>query len=301
MSTSVPHTPLGARPGAAVLAALACSGAALLAAPAAAAAPGDHGDVTVRSVGTPISTQRSEARVCAFYLAGADFDTVQEITWAIVPQGRNAQAGGLSGGISLAGGLGRTEELTLPDGVYKLTWNVEGAAGAGKNKVFTVDCATAKKKSTTAAGRPSAETDNEGRSEEEQAAPEEPAAARDQDADAATPPDEGETDSGAMDAAEAIPGADGPESSGTDRSLGSRAGADTEARIPSSDPAEAHTRTDAPPSGPVGAGGGGVADREDGAGGPSPVVVTGTLAAGAAGMAGLFLVRRARRRSHGAV
>lgn len=57
----------------------------------------------------------------------------------------------MDGGATLAGGLtisasgdGRTEGLfSLPDGQYKLTWNFEGENGAGKQKVFKVDCAPA--------------------------------------------------------------------------------------------------------------------------------------------------------------
>ncbi|MFJ3585469.1 hypothetical protein ACIPPS_25035 [Streptomyces sp. NPDC090127] len=52
-----------------------------------------------------------------------------------------------------------------------------------------------------------------------------------------------------------------------------------------------------PPHGPVGAGGGGSADA---LGGDSAFGVGAALAAGLAGMAGLILVRRSRRRTHGA-
>ncbi|MFC0601617.1 hypothetical protein [Streptomyces palmae] len=311
MSTSVPPTLFGARPGAAVLAALACSGAALLAAPTTAAAADDQGDVTVRSVGTPISTARDESRVCRFYLAGAEFTSVREITWAIVPKGRSAQESGLSGGINLTKGLGRTEDLALPDGVYKLTWNVEGGGSAGKHKVFTVDCAGGAK-STPIAGRPLAgthqvertEKDQAGRqAEEDQGAVEHPAARRDRTQTADDRPEE--SADGGMEA-QVIPGADGPETAGTDRSAGARADAGTETRTRPGDQARepggqerAVARAEAPPRGPVGAGGGGVAAGEGGAQGPSAAVVAGTLAAGAAGATGLFLVRRARRRPHG--
>ncbi|MBH5334115.1 hypothetical protein IHE55_04585 [Streptomyces pactum] len=156
MTTSVLPAVPGGRPGAAALAALACAGAALLTAtPVAAATPGDHGDVKVRSVGTPLSAARDESRVCRFYLLGKDFGAVQEVAYAIFPLGADVEVGGLSGGISLAGGLGRTEELSLPDGRYKLAWHLDGESGQAGQKVFRVDCGDR----TAAAPRPSAGQD----------------------------------------------------------------------------------------------------------------------------------------------
>ncbi|MFH8368154.1 hypothetical protein [Streptomyces sp. NPDC018031] len=292
MSTSPTPAVPGARPGASALAVLACTGAALFAAaPGAAAAPGDGGDVKVRSAGAPIAGQRDDSRVCEFYLLGKNFDSIQELTYSILPLGVNVEVGGLSGGISLAGGLGRTERLTLPDGEYRLTWNREGTDGVGKQKVFRVDCGAKNAASASpAAGSPgtqgtqSTQADPGGSGEEDVVEPE------------SVEEDEVLEEDGtlAADGSDSFPGADGPDSSGTDRASGTegRSGAQAGA------PAEAHTDTGAPLRGPVGAGGGGTAD--DGSDGPGAAAITGTLAAGVAGVAGLYLVRRARRRTHGA-
>ncbi|WP_175409458.1 hypothetical protein [Streptomyces sp. TRM64462] len=122
------------------VAGLALGGIAIGAAPPAVAAPGDNGDIKIHSVGTPPLDQRNEPKVCRFYLAAFNFDTLQQVSYTIVPQPMRAGDPSLSGGITLATGTGHTEELSLPDGMYKLTWTFEGASGAGKMKVFRVDC-----------------------------------------------------------------------------------------------------------------------------------------------------------------
>ncbi|WP_406328800.1 hypothetical protein [Streptomyces sp. NBC_00203] len=142
MSTSsLPCRP-GTRRGATALVALAVAGTTLLGAPAAVAAPGDNGDVKIHDSATPDDDQRNDPKVCRFYLAGFNFDGAQDITWSIETQPH------VDGGATLAGGLvipasgdGRTEGLySLPNGQYKLIWNFEGENGAGKQKVFKVDC-----------------------------------------------------------------------------------------------------------------------------------------------------------------
>lgn len=57
------------------------------------------------------------------------------MTQPLVPGG--ATRDGL---LKLPDGTGSSEIVSLPDGVYKLTWNIVGAGGAGKTKVFTVEC-----------------------------------------------------------------------------------------------------------------------------------------------------------------
>ncbi|MFH8801746.1 hypothetical protein ACH4F6_19440 [Streptomyces sp. NPDC017936] len=134
--------PTSSRPRrAAALTALAAGGAVLLGAPSAAAAPGDNGDIKVHSVGTAVAAQLNQPKVCRFYLDAFNFDVAQGVTWAIAPQ--SAQAGTDStqtGVITLANGAGVTENLMLPTGQYRLTWTVVGGQGAGKQKVFQVDC-----------------------------------------------------------------------------------------------------------------------------------------------------------------
>ncbi|MFF1812933.1 hypothetical protein ACFVXW_28140 [Streptomyces sp. NPDC058251] len=142
MSTSsLSHRP-GPRRGASALAALAVAGATLLGAPAAVAAPGDNGDVKIHDESTPVGLQRDDPKVCHFYLDAFNFDANQRVSWTIVTQPPVTGGATLSGSLVLpASGHGRTPDLVLPDGQYKLTWTFQGATGAGKYKVFKVDCA----------------------------------------------------------------------------------------------------------------------------------------------------------------
>ncbi|MFJ6522267.1 hypothetical protein ACIQJ4_28910 [Streptomyces filamentosus] len=127
--------PLAAASGL-VLTGLALAGGA----PAAYAAPGDDGDVKIHKVGTPFDDQRNEPKVCRFYLAAFNFDKDQKVQWEIVPQPDKADDPNLGGQLTLPTGTGHTGPLALPDGMYKLTWTFEGENGAGKQKVFQVDC-----------------------------------------------------------------------------------------------------------------------------------------------------------------
>ncbi|WKX69554.1 hypothetical protein [Streptomyces sp. XD-27] len=316
MSTSVPLPPLGTRRSAAALAALACGAATWMAAPAAVAAPGDNGDVKVHSAGTPVTDQRNETRVCGFYLAGLDFDTVQEVNWAIVPQGEDARSRGLSGGISLAGGMGRTDELSLPDGTYRLTWNIEGQTRAGKQKVFNVDCASQGK----AAPRPAAGSENDALSQDAEAS--DPAEGAQGTADEGSADDaatgttgtaaeegtaqegateagtaeEGATEEGTTEEGATEEGAAGAERNADDSIA---AGADTKADLSSDDAADTRDSANVAPRGPVGAGGGG--ESGDSGSGLSAGLIVGVAGAGTAGAAGLFLLRRARRRPNGVI
>lgn len=143
MTTSVRLRSAGTRSGAAAVVALALGSTVLAGASAAVAAPvpGDNGDVKTHNVGTAFDDQRDEPKVCAFYLDAFNFDTVEKVTWSIVPQpAKTPPEPSLSGSITLATGTGHTGEYTLPDGMYKLTWNFEGENGAGKHKVFKVEC-----------------------------------------------------------------------------------------------------------------------------------------------------------------
>ncbi|MFS8197886.1 hypothetical protein ACLVWQ_04285 [Streptomyces sp. CWNU-52B] len=143
MPTSSLTRSVGARTGAAALTAAALAGTALLGAPAAYAAPGDNGDVKIHAVTTSPTDQRNEAKVCKFYLAAFNFDGVPGITWVIEPQPAASASAALNGTLTLPIGTGYTDTLALPDGQYKLTWKIAGAVGAGKQKVFTVDCKAA--------------------------------------------------------------------------------------------------------------------------------------------------------------
>ncbi|WP_329338191.1 LPXTG cell wall anchor domain-containing protein [Streptomyces sp. NBC_00663] len=119
--------------------------AALLAAPSAyATAPGDNGTVKIHDATTGEELHRNEPHVCTFYLDAFGFDSVQEVDWHIEAWAPTADVKGetvKSGEITLdAEGHGRTEDLSLPDGHYKLFWNFEGEKGAAKHKVFWTDC-----------------------------------------------------------------------------------------------------------------------------------------------------------------
>ncbi|MET8978729.1 hypothetical protein ABZX85_24240 [Streptomyces sp. NPDC004539] len=133
--------PYPSRKAAAALTALAATGVTLLGASAAVAAPGDNGDVKIHTVGTAVDAQANQPKVCRFYLDAFNFDTAQGIDWTIQPQGGNSgTTATLSDSLTLANGTGTTENLLLPTGQYKLTWKIVGGNGAGKMKVFKVDC-----------------------------------------------------------------------------------------------------------------------------------------------------------------
>jgi hypothetical protein len=110
-------------------------------APVAVAAPGDNGDVKIHEVGTPFTDERDQPKVCDFYLDAFNFDTVQQVTWSIETQPSIPGGATRSGSITLTTGTGHTMPVaTLPNGMYKLTWTFAGENGAGKHKVFQVDC-----------------------------------------------------------------------------------------------------------------------------------------------------------------
>ncbi|MER6029365.1 hypothetical protein [Streptomyces sp. NPDC001851] len=119
--------------------------AALVCAPAAhASAPGDHGTVKIHDARTGAELRRNEPHVCTFYLDAFGFDGGRRVDWHIEAWAPTAAVKGATvrtGAIALgADGHGRTGDLSLPDGHYKLFWNFEGEKGAAKHKVFWTDC-----------------------------------------------------------------------------------------------------------------------------------------------------------------
>ncbi|WP_129308715.1 LPXTG cell wall anchor domain-containing protein [Streptomyces sp. L2] len=119
--------------------------AALLCAPAAQAAPhGDNGTVKIHDAKTGEVPRRNEPHVCTFYLDAFGFDAVQQVDWHIEAWAPTAHTKGetvKSGAITLDGdGHGRTADMSLPDGHYKLFWNFDGEKGSAKHKVFWTDC-----------------------------------------------------------------------------------------------------------------------------------------------------------------
>ncbi|WP_329340957.1 hypothetical protein OG866_34755 [Streptomyces sp. NBC_00663] len=140
----------------AALAALTVAGTVLIAGPAT-AAPGDNGDVKTHEVGTAFDNPKDEPKVCDFYLAAFNFDAGEHITWTIDPQsqGPNAGTGHLSDDITAdSQGAAHTVPLSLPNGLYKLVWKGDSWQGTGKQKVFTVDCASPKPTPTSTSTMP---------------------------------------------------------------------------------------------------------------------------------------------------
>ena len=119
--------------------------AALLLAPSAhATAPGDNGTVKIHDATTGEELRKNEPHVCTFYLDAFKFDGGQQVDWHIEAWAPTADVKGetvKSGSLTLDGdGHGRTQDLSLPDGHYKLFWNFDGEHGRAKHKVFWTDC-----------------------------------------------------------------------------------------------------------------------------------------------------------------
>ncbi|MFE5922741.1 LPXTG cell wall anchor domain-containing protein [Streptomyces sp. NPDC056468] len=124
----------------------AVAAAAVFCAPAAAHATpaGDNGTVKIHDATTGEELRKNEPHVCEFYLDAFGFDSAQKVDWHIEAWAPTAAVKGetvKSGAITLDGeGHGRTADMTLADGHYKLFWNFEGEKGSAKHKVFWTDC-----------------------------------------------------------------------------------------------------------------------------------------------------------------
>ncbi|QFQ96197.1 hypothetical protein F9278_08295 [Streptomyces phaeolivaceus] len=153
MSTSSRPRPAGVRASAAavVLAALTATGASLITAPAAVAAPGDP-DVVIHKVGFPFDNPRNQRLVCDFYLSAFNFPEnprpTQRISWTVDRQPPAPRTDPIAmGEISLAAdGTGHSTPVApesaarVPDGNYVLTWRtVTGPLEEGRRDI-TVDC-----------------------------------------------------------------------------------------------------------------------------------------------------------------
>ncbi|MFD7691764.1 hypothetical protein [Streptomyces sp. NPDC059374] len=111
-------------------------------------APGDNGTVKIHTAPwdgvrrTDYGDAIDEPRVCRFYLDLANFAGVGTVTWNIVPQPAVPSGATLNGTVSIDArtGVGHSEDLTLPDGQYRLTWEFTGATAPNRDKTFTVDC-----------------------------------------------------------------------------------------------------------------------------------------------------------------
>lgn len=122
-------------------AALAVAATVLLSPTAFADAPGDNGTVKIHDARTGEELVKNEPHVCTFYLDAFYFDGRQQAAWEIDQQAPTGKAVAAKGAITLdAKGHGRTADMTLPDGHYKLVWNFDGEHGKAKHKVFWVAC-----------------------------------------------------------------------------------------------------------------------------------------------------------------
>ncbi|MFF0476858.1 LPXTG cell wall anchor domain-containing protein [Streptomyces sp. NPDC004284] len=105
---------------------------------------GDNGTVKIHDSKTGEEIKANEPKVCEFYLDAFNFDASQKAIWHIEAWANNDQDKGTevkNGAITLdADGHGRTEDMTLADGQYKLFWNFDGEHGKAKHKVFKVAC-----------------------------------------------------------------------------------------------------------------------------------------------------------------
>jgi len=135
--------------------------AALLMAPAAhATAPGDNGTVKIHDATTGEELRKNEPHVCTFYLDAFGFDSAQQVDWHIEAWAPTADVKGetvKAGELALdADGHGRTDDMSLPDGHYKLFWNFDGEKGSAKHKVFWTDCEGSEEGGTTPSASASA-------------------------------------------------------------------------------------------------------------------------------------------------
>ncbi|MFD9246263.1 hypothetical protein ACFV0D_30930 [Streptomyces sp. NPDC059556] len=265
-----------ARPLAATAAAvLTLGGLALAGAPSAYAAPGDSGDIKVHSVGTPFGSQRDEPRVCRFYLSASDFETLQQVNWAISRQ-PSANGPALSGQLTLAAGTGHTDPLSLPSGQYRLSWTFQGQTVVVRPKAFQVSCPG----DTIASPPPTGGNGGGGNG-----------------AGGNGPGPNADGGDGNPDA-NGGNGANGAGGNGTNGAGTNATGGNGNNWNGGSGSGSEGGWSGRPPQGAVGAGGGGsaqvAADDSSGFG------IGAAVAAGLAGTAGLVLIRRSRRRDHGA-
>lgn len=140
MSISASVRSHGVRTGTAAAAALAVAGFTLAGAPAAFAAPGDSGDLTVQSVGAGRGGQHRDGapKVCEFRVTASNFETLPAIPFTIIAQPPTVPPGNtLAGTLALSQGVGSTQDYQLPDGTYQLLWTVPAGI---KQKSFVVDC-----------------------------------------------------------------------------------------------------------------------------------------------------------------
>jgi hypothetical protein len=122
--------------------------ATVLLAPAASAhtnAPGDNGTVKIHDAKTGEELVKDETHVCTFYVDAFFFDGQQEADWSIsrIPPSDKDEKGTVvkQGKLFPDGaGHGRTPDMGLPDGHYRLKYQFTDEHGNAKFKNFWTDC-----------------------------------------------------------------------------------------------------------------------------------------------------------------
>ncbi|MFD3944037.1 hypothetical protein [Streptomyces sp. NPDC058579] len=301
-------TALAVRPLLSVAAASIALGAVALAgAPAAYAAPGDNGDIKIHREGTAEPNQSNHSRVCKFHFAAFNFDDLLSVHWEVVPENKVSPV--KDGDIAInAEGDGFTADMELPDGKYRLEWSWVGQLGAKKSKNFTVKCLDDVTNPDVTPPPPNGGGENGGNGNGGNGSgwPGSTASASaSATATATAPPPNNNGSNGGGNGGSGGSGSSGGSgwnggTTGTTSDTGSTSSTGTTGTTGTENGGNGTTQKPPhkPPHGPVGAGGGGSADTTSSDDG-SAFGVGAALAAGLAGTAGLILVRRNRRRTHG--
>ncbi|MFD0775221.1 hypothetical protein ACFQZ2_14900, partial [Streptomonospora algeriensis] len=108
-------------------------------------AKGNNGSVKVHDSATEDRLRKNEPHVCEFYLVGHKFDPAQEVSWKILewaPTGDKETVAAEGALVLDENGNGRTDDIALPDGHYKVKWEFEGKPRlqGKKHKMLWVDC-----------------------------------------------------------------------------------------------------------------------------------------------------------------
>ncbi|THA26036.1 LPXTG cell wall anchor domain-containing protein [Streptomyces sp. RKND-216] len=114
--------------------------ASLLWVPAAFASPHGSGTVRMHDAASGRQLAGEDRRVCSFFLAAVGFDGRQQVGWKVVERATGTVAE--TGELLLDGaGSGRSGDLALDEGRYRLVWDQRGADGEGSGRrAFEVDC-----------------------------------------------------------------------------------------------------------------------------------------------------------------
>ncbi|MEU8790854.1 hypothetical protein [Streptomyces sp. NPDC048643] len=101
------------------------------------AAPGDSGDIDVRSIGWH-ARGGDGVEVCEFVLSASNFESFPAVAWTITAQPPTTPPGDtLQSTLPLVNGSARSAKYLLPEGTYQLVWTTPAGP---KQKRFSVDC-----------------------------------------------------------------------------------------------------------------------------------------------------------------